>query len=219
MRSFVAPTGMLAVIVNKIIFKMTDEINLFLEKLDTDWNPLKKQALKYFDQDSKIRPDGALQIYRRFWIAPQNYAILIFPPAEKLWFEKFYERTGFEIPNLYKEILLKVNGFFVYDFDLFGLPKSIYETGLLERLTLQQFSLESANIYWKTNYKIENKLFHIGSGRYSDDENLGYFIDGEKILSIRENGEILNSWNSVKKFLSEEIEKEENNMLNEKSKL
>ena len=143
---------------------------------------------------------------------------MIFPPAEKLWFEKFYETTGFEIPTLYKEILLKVNGFFVYDFNLFGLPKSIYETGLLERLTLQQFSLESANIYWKTNYKIDKKLFHIGSGRYSDDENFGYFIDGEKILSIRKDGEILNSWNSVKEFLSEETEKAEKNMLNEKLK-
>lgn len=199
---------------------MTKEINVFINKLSSDWEPIKEQAVKYFDLDSKIRGDGAIQIFRLPWIAPQNFGLLLFPPVNKAWFIKFKENTSIEIPLYYQEILLKMNGCIIYDFSLFGLPKTMYTSGLLSRGNLQQFDLAIANTYWKQEYEIDQNLFHIGGNRYSYTENIGYFIDSNNntILSIRTNGQILNKWDNFKDFLIQEIESSEKMMLDKKGK-
>ena len=197
---------------------MTTEINAFLKNLNSDWNPVKEQVIKYFDIDSKIRNDGAAQIFKRPWIAPQNYGILIFPPVDKKLFHEFYKRTNKTIPRIYQNILIAVNGCLVYNFSLYGLPKSIYTTGLLDRTILQQYDLTTANIDWVKEYDIDQNLFHIGGRAYSYEENIGYFLDNDKIYSIRKSGEILNSWTDTKSFLQTEITIAEKMMLDKKPK-
>lgn len=192
---------------------MTSEITNFLENLDGKFNPIKNQAIKYFDSKSEIRNDGTVQIYNRPWIAPLNFGLFLFPAADKLWINIFEEKTGLEIPSIYKEILLNMNGCHIYNFSLYGLPRSIYENELLDRSSVQPLSLESANTFWKINYNISKDFFYIGGREYNEEENLGYFINGNKIVSVKTNGEILNSWNSFNEFLDEEIDFEEKNML------
>ena len=198
---------------------MTNEIDNFLNNLTPDWTPIKDQATKYFDIDSRIRDDGAVQVFRQPWVAPQSFGLLLFPPVDNKWFEAFAEQTNLTIPKFYQDILLKMNGCFVYDFSLFGLPKTMYTTGLLSRTVLQQYDLGTANTTWIHSYDIDMSLFHIGGRTYSDEENVGYFIDNNKIVSIKENGEIVNSWTTFADFLKEEINISEQMMLKEKEEL
>lgn len=95
----------------------------------------------------------------------------------------------------------------------------MYTTGLLSRTTLQQFDLGIANTNWKDEYKIDKNFFHIGGNSYSYSENIGYFIDNNNtILSIRTNGQVLNTWDNFKDFLKQEIESSEKTMLDKKKK-
>jgi|688.fasta_scaffold211250_2 hypothetical protein len=198
---------------------MTQEIDNFLNILTPNWKPIKEQTTKYFDTESKIRDDGAAQIFRRPWVAPQNFGLLLFPPVDLEWFDKFNEKTNLTIPKMYQDILSEMNGCFVYDFSLFGLPKTMYTTGLLSRTVLQQYDLGTANTTWIHNYDIDTSLFHIGGRAYSYEENVGYFIDNNKIVSIKENGEIVGSWTTFADFLKEEINIAEQMMLKEKEEL
>jgi len=195
---------------------MIIDINDFLDKLDNDLNPIKEQAVKYYDIDSSLREDNVVQIYKQPWIAPQNFGLLLFPPVNKNWLGEFEKRTGKLIPKIYEKILLQLNGCFVYDFSLFGLPKSIYTKDVLGRNILQQFDLTEANLSWIKEYNIDQSFFHIGSRAYSYSENIGYFVDKETILSIKTTGEILNSFSTIKDFLAAEIDAAEQMMIMER---
>ena len=192
---------------------MKEELVIFLNNLKPEFDSIKLQATKYVDAESNIRDDGAAKIYRRQWVAPQNFGLLLFPPAEEILFKKFHEETNLIIPKLYQDILSQMNGCFVYDFELFGL----LETNLLDRTILQQHNLKVANVSWITSYNIDENLFHIGGRLYSEIENIGYFIEENKILAIRENGEILNVWTNFSDFLNHEINIAEQIMLDEKN--
>ena len=192
---------------------MTEEVKIFLNKLNSDFFPIVEQAKKYFDKDSKIREDGAAEIFRRPWVAPVNYGLWLFPPAVTKLFDKFVERTNVTIPKLYKTLLIELNGCFVYSFSLYGLPTSLYTTGLLDRSNIQQFDLGTANRNWKHQYNIDTNLFYIGGRSYSHSENIGYFIKENKILSIRKSGEILKTWDTILEFLNDEIAISEKQML------
>ena len=193
---------------------MTKDIKDFFDKLDSDLNPIKEQAVRYFDIESNVSADNVIQIFKRPWVAPENFGLILYPPVEKEWLVEFERKTGKIIPKLYEEILLQMNGCFVYDFSLFGLPKSIYTKGVLDRCILQQFDLTEANSSWIREYDANQDLFHIGSHCY--DERIGYFVDNNTILSIKETGEIVNSFATVKDFLIKEIEMAEKIMIMER---
>lgn len=197
---------------------MTEDVNRFLDKLSIDFSPIVEQAKKYFDNYSKIRKDGTAEIFRRPWVAELNFGLWLFPPTGTIWLDQFVERSKKSIPNLYKKILLEMNGCFVYDFSLFGLPESVYSTGLLDRSITQQLDLETANRNWVKDYNVDPNFFHIGGRSYSYSENIGYFIYGDSILSIRKNGEIINTWNTLQEFLCDEIKVSEKQMLDKAPK-
>ena len=196
---------------------MTKDVEIFLSNLSEDWQPIKEQVEKYFDSKSGIREDGALEVFRRPWIAPLNYGLLLFPPADAKLLSEFTKRTAKAIPGFFQEILSQMNGCFVYDLSLFGLPQSIYKSGVLDRSQLNQFDLGAANRHWITEYSIENTHFHFGGRSYSYDENIGYFIDhANHIVSVRQNGDIVGNWTSFNQFLKDEVSIAEQMMLEEK---
>ena len=193
---------------------MITDIKDFLDKLDNDLNPIKEQAVKYYDLHSMVREDNAIQLFKQSWIAPQSFGLILFPPADRNWLSEFEKRTGKLIPKIYENILLQMNGCFVFDFSLFGLPKSIYTKGVLDRRgLLQQYDLTEANLSWIREYDIDQNMFHIGSRLYSDTENTGYFVDRETILSIKNTGEIVNTFSTVKDFVLTEIDAAEQMMI------
>lgn len=196
---------------------MSPEIEKFIESLPPEWTAIKQQAVKYFDADSVLEEDGIAKIFRMPWIAPQCFGLVLYPPAKQEWINKFEEQTGISVPLLYKQVLLKMNGGFIYGLSLYGLPETMYETGLLNRSYLQPLYLGSANTGWIYEYKVDKALFHIGGRSYSDSENIGYFVDGNKIYAIRKNGEVLDSWASFEEFLNKEILLAEQRMLQQKA--
>ena len=76
-------------------------------------------------------------------------------------------------------------------------------------------SLDQANTQWIKEYNVDKKLFHFGSRTYSDEENIGYFLDGKKIQTILKNGETKNEYGNIKEFFEEEIKISEKNYLKE----
>jgi hypothetical protein len=194
---------------------MTEDLKIFLQKLTSDFSPIVEQATKYADKDSRIREDGTAEIFRRPWVASQNYGLWLFAPANEFLIYKFVEQTAVPIPEIYRALLLKMNGCHIYELSLFGLPPSLYIYGVLDRSSIQQYDLGTANRNWVKEYNTGPGLFHIGSRSYSYSENIGYFIKENKILSIRKNGKILKEWNSVFEFLKEEIGTSEKQMLKE----
>lgn len=195
---------------------MLVQINTFLNCLTSEWLPIKEHANKYIDQNSKICERGIVSIMMQPWIAPQSYGLTLFPPANTGSFKEFERKTGISIPVFYQNLLLKMNGCFVYDFSLFGLPDALYTSGILTRDILQQYDLGIANTEWIRSYNVNNELFYIGGRAYSFEENIGYFVDNSTIISVRENGQIVKSWNSFNDFLNEEITIAEEMMLKEK---
>ena len=88
---------------------------------------------------------------------------------------------------------------------IYGLTPSLYNNKLLDRTMHQCMSLDQANTQWIKEYNVDKKLFYFGSRAYSNEENIGYFLNGKKIQTILENGEIKNEYISIKEFLEEEI--------------
>jgi hypothetical protein len=188
---------------------MKDPVKKFLDNLAVELKPIVEQATKYysFDEKAAIRKDGALQLFNRPWVAPENYGLLLFPPASNELIDKCERRSKLKFPDAYRKILAVMNGCFIYDLALYGLPETLYSTGLLDRSTLNQFDLGIANKFWKYQYETDtDRLIHIGGRAYSSDERIGYFMNSDnRILSLRKNGEQLNTWTDFRDFLSDEI--------------
>lgn len=201
---------------------MNDQIKRYLDNLPKEFKPIVDRANKYYSFDNKadVRSDGAVQIFNRTWVVPENYGLLLFQPVENKLMDKFEKLNKLKMPKSYKRILSVMNGCFVYDFALYGLPASLYSRGLLDRTTLGQFDLGAANQFWKYEYETDtDDLFHIGGRVYSFEENIGYFINpDDKIVSLRKNGEILKIWANFSEFLQEEIYEAEKMMLGEMPK-
>ncbi|GHS85135.1 hypothetical protein FACS1894103_6410 [Campylobacterota bacterium] len=136
---------------------------------------------------------------------PESYMIELYRGIDGDWIEKFKNNTQIDIPHIYQNLLLQINGFFIFDISLYGLTPSIYAKGLLDRKMLQCQSLDDANTQWIREFKVSNTYFHIGGRSYSDEENIGYFIIDNKIQTILENGKIINEYKNIKDFLTEEI--------------
>jgi hypothetical protein len=199
------------------MINMEAEIKSYLDTLDQFWQPIKEQAIKYSDQENHTGKDGTIQIFRRPWVAPFNYGLIFYPPARQEYFGTFQQKTGKAIPSLYQQMLLQMNGCFVYDFALYGLTPSLYSIGLLDRSLLQPLDLGTANTDWIEEYRVDKTLFHIGGRAYSYEENIGYFLDNSNnILSIRKNGKQLGKWTVFRDFLTEEIAAAERMMLLER---
>jgi hypothetical protein len=194
---------------------MMDKIKARLSKIDIAYFSIVQQGLKYLEDNSTIDNNETINIFHRPWVAPQNWAINLFDSAIPKWIVDFTKRTGREIPNFYKNFLGNLNGCFIYDMSLYGLPPTIYENRVLSRTRLQCHDLTAANIHWIHEFEIEKTAFHFGGCSLTDDENSGYFYLNDEIISIRPNGEILNKWIDFSVFLADEIQKAEKRMINE----
>ena len=181
-----------------------------LKKLNSypkEFAPLKESAMKYMSRCCIIDTNDTVQIGHRPWVAPYNYAISLFAPAKKAWISNFQKRQGKKIPPIYQEFLLTINGCFLYDFSMYGLPPSMQSsTPLLDRSTLQCLDLDTANEHWICGYNVNNEKLLFGSRYYSDRESVGYFFEGKNtIQAFRKNGEMINEWLSFSDFLQQEL--------------
>lgn len=178
--------------------------------------PLTEMAKKYIRHCCALDTDDTMLIAHRPWVAPYNFAIIIYPPAKKAWISNYKKKFSIPIPPKYEEFLLSINGCFVDSLDLFGLPPSMQgKTPLLNRRNLQCLALELANgqAGWKNSYLGCNDKFYFGNRSYPHD-NLGYFFEGKNtIQAIWKNGQIAHEWTSFQNFLQDELKAAEDTII------
>jgi hypothetical protein len=168
---------------------------------------IKKQAKKYIQNGSNIDNNQRINILHRPWVAPLNWGLMLYKGADTKSIEEAELTIGKTIPDFYKRFLTNFNGCFLYDISMFGVIHS------LTRSFLQCHSLTTANNNWIKEINVDQNLFHFGGGRYSYEENTGYFFGQDKIMSIRKNGKLVNEWSSFSDFLNEELLRAEKEML------
>jgi hypothetical protein len=155
------------------------------------------ELLISFNEDDCYRSKENIQISHRPKVAPEAYAIILFPGIE-------ITNISLSIPRNYFEILKELNGAIFYELYLYGVPQS----NLLKRDGTQQLSLITANEDWKHEYIGTKDLFHFGGCAWNLDMNVGYFLNNNnEVLSILNDGTVVNQWHQFNNFLSEEIER------------
>ena len=169
--------------------------------------PLAQLVERYAARGLVPRPDGALQIAPTPWVGTEAFAVVLFPPADPTWIAGFAERTGTTIPTHYAEILRAMNGCFVFDLALYGLPPGMQETTpRLDRATLQPLDLERANRSWAREYRARTENLYVGGRSWSREANCGYFLaeDGT-VRSLLRGGESVGTWPSIERMLAAEL--------------
>jgi len=184
-----------------------EELHKIINSYPDEYSAIKKQAIKYLQNNSNIEDTGILNILHRPWIAPFNWGLTIYQGIEIDEITGAEQTIGKPIPHFYRRFLTSINGCFLYDLSLFGIIRSI------TRSALQPHSLESANRDWIVEFDTDQSFFHFGGAAYSYDENIGYFYGHNKIMSIRKNGKLVNEWSSFSDFLDAELIRAETLML------
>ena len=184
-----------------------ENLHSVIDSYPDEYIGIKTQAKKYIQNGSNIDERGRLNILHRPWLAPLNWGLMLYKGADLKWIKETEEVIQKPIPDFYSRFLTHINGCFLYDISMFGLIHS------LTRSFLQCHDLITANCSWIGEYEIDHNFFHFGGGRYSDDENTGYFYGNNKIISILNNGKIINEWGNFSDFLNDELLRAEREML------
>jgi len=182
------------------------EIRDRLNSLPSVCGPVVGHALRYLRYSPSVASDGTLNIGYTPWVAPEAYGFHLFAPAKREWLLGFSRRSGRDIPDVYDEFLLSMNGCFAYGLSLYGLPASLQaHPPLLNRSKIQPLDLGAANLTWRKGFPVSETEFHFGGRRWSHTENVGYFWDGNRIRSVRKSGETEGAWAVFQEFLIEEL--------------
>ncbi len=186
---------------------MVEAARSILDALPENVAPLTEAALALLGQPGDLLADGTLYLGHRLWVAPENYAMTLYPglPAETL--RRYADRFELEIPDVYAGFLMAVNGAFWFGMSLAGVPRSMLGSPLLlDRRRLQCHDLGMTATSEALEYrKVSEGAFHFGGRHYSYRENVGYFIAGGRIVSLRVSGKIVGESGDLSDFLSDEL--------------
>ncbi len=191
--------------------KAVDELQTRLDGFPIGLAPLADAARRLLDRPCDLSADGVLSIGHRPWVAPLNYAITLYPGLSHDWLERYCARFGLEVPERYAGFLAATNGAFCFNMALAGVPPSMLGVPpSLDRSRLQCHDLATAATLWSSEYRrVPGGAFHFGSRHYSARENVGYFLDGDRILSHRKNGRVVEEWGGLSEFLRDELQASE----------
>ncbi len=180
----------------------------FIINFPAELGPLRDLAMR-LDGNDHPQSDDVAAYGHRPKIAPQAFALRIYPPLGNEELSRYQMIHSFEISPHYLRTLSFLSGVFAFNLSLFGLPRSMLN-GLISRSTLQPYDLATANRHWKYGYSVPDRWFHFGGGSYSDDKNVGYFFDDlGAIHSALQDGSVLASWQSFHEFLQDELSRSE----------
>ncbi|MFN7920183.1 MAG: hypothetical protein U0Q16_08805 [Bryobacteraceae bacterium] len=189
-----------------------DEIQRFIGDLVGPLLPNADVARRHLPAEAEFdAKSGALRIDRRPKIAPEAYCLVLYPGISERDQDRYRDiqvanRRG-PIPAIapeYKAILAHLNGAFLFQASLFGIPRSMLRTPpLLDRSTLQPIDLLSSNI--QSRYGADPGLFHFGAGPFTDTENVGYFCDAGRVKAYLRGGRLLHEYASFREFFTEEL--------------
>jgi hypothetical protein len=185
--------------------------NDIIANLPEELAPLRQLAEKLLAEGSTEVPEG-VAIARRLAVAPEYNALFLFTGITREEISQYETRFSLTIPAIYKTLLTQVNGLHAFELSLFGIPASMMlEPPLLDRVHVGPSDIGIANQDWKRSYRVDPLLFHFGKGPLSLNENLGYFLSptSHRIHACRKNGELFNSWVSMRDFLTDELKRAE----------
>lgn len=177
-----------------------------LDGLPPQLGPLADCARGLLTTADTVSADGVIRIGHRPWVAPENYAITLYPglPAEAL--DRYAGRFGLSVPPTYADFLGVVNGAYCYGMALAGVPLSMLGSHpLLDRTVLQCQDLGLTAGSAAEYRKLPAEAVCIGWRHYSYRENVGHFVVGGRVLSIRKNGRVVGEWDGLAAFLAAEI--------------
>ncbi|HEX4311767.1 MAG TPA: hypothetical protein VHZ25_17175 [Acidobacteriaceae bacterium] len=197
---------------------MPEPIQERLESLSGDLLPIRQLAERLLDPAAQLDPDsGNISISQRPMLGPEAYAVVLYAGiTEHRILYYLNSRPGglrgqFIIPSTYLRILDVLNGAELYQLRLYGLPPSMCAaTPPRHRSTRQPLDLGAANFNWSRQYRSSPSQFHFGSGPYSYEENLAYFLNADDTVEARRvGGSLFGTWPSFAPFLEAEISRAE----------
>ena len=189
-----------------------EQLHIILQQLTDELEPIRLLAQRFVGQDSGSDPiSSAALLSHRPKIAPLAYALTIYPGVDDHAIAEYEDIHRIRICPTYRAVLRKMNGASLFKVSLFGLPPSMTKRPpLLDRRTAWPLDISIAQEHWSMKYKVPSDWFFIGYGPYSDWEHLGYFIlPDDRIAAIREGGERVGDWASIRGFLEKELTRAE----------
>jgi hypothetical protein len=188
------------------------DIDSFIATLDGDLAPVRSLAGRFRSPEDQIDADNNVLISHRPNIAPEAYAIVIYPPLSPEMLGQYQRIHSLTISRHLLPILETVNGFSAFEFALFGAPQSMakYPTRVDRSGRREPFDIATADQIWKFGCSFPSEWFYFGSGPYSHTEHVGYLVDSSgTIHAVRRNGTRLGSWTSFRQFLTDELKRSE----------
>lgn len=182
-----------------------------LDKLPESLAPLTDAASRYLKYPSVLGKDDVLDIGHRPWVAELNYMLMMYPGIESTALDRYCQRFGIRVPEVYADFLRAVNGGFFFGMSLCGVPLSMLgNPPLLERRILQCHDLATAATQWIYEYSVPEDFFHFGGRHFSSRANVGYFFHGEnRIVCVRGKKKVIGEWVSFSDFLKDELDASE----------
>lgn len=182
-------------------------LDSFVQRLGPELAALERLLFRMSGEP--VTSGSALLLSHRPAIGPKAYAVSLYAPLTKEELDTYAEAEGLVIPSHYKALLRSINGAQIFELSLFGLHASARgQPRLLDRSSHKPLDLVAANRHWRAKYNAASDLFYFGSGTLSENENVGYFIDGiGGVFALRKNGGIWRQWTTFGRFLSDEIER------------
>lgn len=173
---------------------------------------------RFAQSDANVDPkSGALRLSYRPKIGTEAYACVLYPGVSADHLDK-YEAIHRQrlpkylpIPALYRKILTRINGCFLFGTSLFGIPLSMAkDPPLLDRSVQQPHDVCTANEDWRKEYAVDQSNFFFASGAYSSTENVGYFLTPEdEVEAYLAKGKMVGVWSTFDSFLGAEIQRAE----------
>jgi hypothetical protein len=163
---------------------------------------IKKECFKYSSELSSYQGE-ILQLGRDTSVAPEYFELNLYQGLDNI--NEIESKYQLAIPAAYKSFLSQINGGFINDISLFGLPKTWLETGLVDRSVLEPLNLYTANETWIDDLGINPKYFIFGSSPYSDSFNINYLIYEDRIYGALENEVIVENWPTIDAMLEDEL--------------
>jgi hypothetical protein len=185
-----------------------ENLERLLEDLTGPLAPIRELALRLIGPDSTTdATSGAICISRRLKIAPEAYALRIYPGIPETLVTAYEEIHHCRIAEFYRDLLEHMNGAHLFEVTLFGVPPSMAKRPpQIDRSTAWPLDIGTAQENWRLDYQSTGADFFIGYGPYSDDEHLGYFLwPNGGIEALRRNGDRHGQWGDFRSFLVDEL--------------
>ena len=137
-------------------------------------------------------------------VAPEYFAVEIWPGLPESEIERYASTWNVPLSSTHVDLLRQANGLRVGTLTIYGIPPSmLLSAPLLDRRTRQPLDVGAANQSWRIGYPSARRLFHLGSVKYSFQENAGLFQSNDgPVIAVLKAGAIVGTWRTYHELLN-----------------